>query len=116
MTLITVDDTDREFLPLSLYNIRWNIEVGYYERKMFWSLGRYMLHRRCGIERLLPYIDIRFARFKECSSQEVRMAISKQIQEELFLSRLADEASNALNSAEILSVLCDMVKYWNNAA
>ena len=44
------------------------------------------------------------------------MAISKQIQEELFLSRLADEASNALNLAEILSVLCDMVKYWNNAA
>ena len=125
----TVGDTDREFLPLSLYSIRWNIEVGYYEHKTFWSLGRYMLRRRCGIERLLnlicmahasmrllPYVDTRFARFKECSPQEVRMAISKQIQDELFLSRLADEASNTINSADILSVLRDMVKHWNNAA
>ena len=125
----TVGDTDREFLPLSLYSIRWNIEVGYYEHKTFWSLVRYMLRRRCGIERLLnlicmahasmrllPYVDTRFARFKECSPQEVRMAISKQIQDELFLSRLADEASNTINSADILSVLRDMVKHWNNAA
>ena len=125
----TVGDTDREFLPLSLYSIRWNIEVGYYEHKTFWSLGRYMLRRRCGIERLLnlicmahasmrllPYVDTRFTRFKECSPQEVRMAISKQIQDELFLSRLADEASNTINSADILSVLRDMVKHWNNAA
>ena len=100
-----------------------------YERKTFWSLGRYMLRRRCGIERLLnlicmahasmrllPYVDTRFTRFKECSPQEVRMAISKQIQDELFLSRLADEASNTINSADILSVLRDMVKHWNNAA
>ena len=105
---------DREFLPLSLYGIRWNIEVGYYEHKTFWSLSRYMLRRRCGIERLLNYA--RFARFKDCSPQEVRMAISKQIQDELFLSRLAAEAQNAINSAEILSVLHDMVKHWNNAA
>ena len=120
---------DREFLPLSLYGIRWNIEVGYYEHKTFWSLSRYMLRRRCGIERLLnlicithaamrllPYVDARFAKFKDCSPQEVRMAISKQIQDELFLSRLADGAQNAINSAEILSVLHDMVKHWNNAA
>ena len=88
-----------------------------------------MLRRRCGIERLLnliciahaamrllPYIDARFAKFKDCSTQEVRMAISKQIQDELFLSRLACEAQNTINSAEILSVLRDMVKRWNNAA
>ena len=103
----TADSVDREFLPLSLYSIRWNIEVGYYEHKTFWSLGRYMLRRGCGIERLLnliciahasmrllPYVDARFARFKDCSPQEVRMAISKQIHDELFLSRLADEAQN----------------------
>ena len=120
---------DREFLPLSLYGIRWNIEVGYYEHKTFWSLSRYMLRRRCGIERLLnliciahasmrllPYVDAQFARFKDCSPQEVRMAISKQIHDELFLSRLADEAQNTINSAEILSVFHDMVKRWNNAA
>ena len=123
------DDADREFLPLSLYNIRWNIEVGYYEQKTFWSLGRYMLRRRCGIGRLLnlicithasmrllPYVDARFARFKDCSPQEVRMAISKQIQDELFLSRLADEAQNTINSSEFLTLLHDMVKHWNVAA
>ena len=44
------------------------------------------------------------------------MDISKQIQDELFLNRLADEASNTINSADILSVLRDMVKHWNNAA
>ena len=122
-------DADRKFLPLSLYNIRWNIEVGYYEHKTFWSLGRYMLRRKCGIERLLnliciahasmrllPYVDARFARFKDFSPQEVRMAISKQIQDELFLSRLADGTPNTINSAYILSVLRDIVKHWNNAA
>ena len=125
----TADDADREFLPLNLYRIRWNIEVGYYEHKTFWSLGRYMLRRRHGIERLLnliclthaamrllPYVNARFAKFKDCSPQEVRMAISKQIQDELFLSRLADEAQNNINSAEILCVLRDMVNHWNNAA
>ena len=125
----TVGGVDREFLPLNLYAIRWNIEVGYYEHKTFWSLGRYMLRRRCGIERLLnliciahasmrllPYVDARFAKFKDCSPQEVRMAVSKQIHDELFLSRLADVAPNTINSAEFLSVLHDMVMHWNNAA
>ena len=125
----TAGDADKEFLPLSLYNIRWNIEVGYYEHKTFWSLERYMLRRKCGIERLLnliciahasmrllPYVDARFAKFKDCSPQEVRMAISKQIQDELFLSRLADEAQNTINSADFLGVLCDMVQHWHNAA
>jgi len=125
----TADDADREFLPLNLYNIRWNIEVGYYEHKTFWSLGRYMLRRKCGIERLLnlicithasmrllPYVDARFAKFKNCSPQEVRMAISRQIQDELFLGRLADEAQNTINSADFLSVLRDIVKHWNVAA
>ena len=125
----TAVGVDREFLPLSLYGIRWNIEVCYYEHKTFWSLGRYMLRRRCGIERLLnliciahasmrllPYVDVQFARFKDFSPQEVRMSISKQIQAEIFLGRLADETQNTINSAEILSVLRDMVKQWNNAA
>ena len=125
----TADDADRELLPLNLYNIRWNIEVGYYEHKTFWSLGRYMLRRKCGIERLLnlicithasmrllPYVDARFAKFKNCSPQEVRMAISRQIQDELFLGRLADEAQNTINSADFLSVLRDIVKHWNVAA
>ena len=88
-----------------------------------------MLRRRCGIERLLnliciahasmrllPYVDARFARFKDCSPQEVRMVISKQIQSELFLSRLVTEAQNTINSAEILSVLHGIVTHWDNAA
>ena len=43
----TVGDTDREFLPLSLYSIRWNIEVGYYEHKTFWSVA----HTKGGFSR-----------------------------------------------------------------
>ena len=35
--------TDIQFLPLTIYSLRWNIEVAYYEQKKFWSFGSYML-------------------------------------------------------------------------
>ena len=43
--------SDIQFLPLTVYSMRWHIEVAYYEQKKFWSLGAYMLRSKVGIER-----------------------------------------------------------------
>ena len=45
-------------IPLFLYAFRWNIEVGYYEQKTFWSLCSYMVRSRKGIEMLVNLINI----------------------------------------------------------
>lgn len=39
-----------KYIPLLLYSFRSNIEVSYYEQKMFWSLCCYMIQSRKGIE------------------------------------------------------------------
>ena len=46
------------FIPLMLYAFRWNIEVSYYEQKVFWSLCSYMVRSRKGIEMLVNLINI----------------------------------------------------------
>lgn len=51
-------EANAEFIPLTIYAVRWNIEVSYYEQKTFWSLGKYMLRSRKGIEKLINLISI----------------------------------------------------------
>lgn len=60
----------RPYLPLFLYQFRWNIEVGYYESKSFWSLGNYMLRSRKGIELLVNMIGISYGTMKILPYQE----------------------------------------------
>ena len=118
------DKMQRKFLPMKLYNFRWNIEISYYEQKTFWSLEKYMVRRQCSIERilnlicvahasmrLLPYIDEHFAKYKDCSSQELRLVVSRHIYNEIFLSRLLCSAKNAINSSTFINRLCDIVHY-----
>jgi len=114
---------DMMVLPLKLYSFRWQIEVAYYEQKTFWSLGKYMIRRKCGIERLLnliniahasmrllPYLDDRFAHYKDSSPQELRFELSRQINDELFLATLTSRVKTGINSEEannLLKILAD---------
>ena len=79
-------------IPLFFYGFRWNIETSYYEQKTFWSLCSYMVRSRSGIERMvnliniaycamkiLPYQDKRFSKYKGCSVQEFRFALSEEM-------------------------------------
>ena len=76
------------FLPLTIYSMRWHIEVAYYEQKKFWSFGAYMLRRKVGIERLtnlltvlyafmtlLPFYDSTFFSLSHNSPQQSRFVI-----------------------------------------
>ena len=87
------------FLPLTIYSLRWNIEVSFYEMKKFWSLEDYMLRSKTGIERLinllmivyslmtlLPFYDSLFFPLADKSPQETRFLIGWQIQQELFFA------------------------------
>jgi len=46
-------DTNRAFLPVAIYSLRWAIETAYYAQKTFWSLGDYMVRSKNGIETLI---------------------------------------------------------------
>jgi len=89
--------TDIQFLPLTIYSLRWNIEVAYYEQKKFWSFGAYMLRSKVGIERLtnllsilyafmtlLPFYDSTFFSLASNSPQQSRFVIGMTIWHELF--------------------------------
>ena len=52
---------DIDFLPLTIYSMRWHIEVAYYEQKKFWSFGTYMLRRKISIERLTNLLTVLYA-------------------------------------------------------
>jgi len=49
-----------EYIPLLLYSFRWNIEISYYEQKMFWSFCSYMVRSCKGIETLVNLINISY--------------------------------------------------------
>ena len=88
-----------KYLPLSLYSYRWNIEISYYEKKTFWSICRYMVRSRKGIEmlvnlinisycamKILPYQDGHFSEYRTISVQEFRFGLSQGIRSQIFLS------------------------------
>ena len=52
---------DINFTPLTIYTLRWNIEVAYYEQKTFWALGDYRLRSQTGIERLVNLLTLCYA-------------------------------------------------------
>ena len=70
-----------KYIPLFLYSFRWNIETSDYEQKTFWSLCSYMMRSRKGIEmltmKLLPYVDDKFAGYRNKSAQDFRFALKQ---------------------------------------
>ena len=53
-----------QYIPLFLYSCSWNIEISYYELKIFWSLCSYMVRSRKGIEMLINLINISYSAMK----------------------------------------------------
>ncbi len=94
---------DISYLPLACYQLRWNIEVSYYEGKTFWSLEEYRIRSREGIERLinllavsysamtlLPYSDETFSSYQSFSAQETRFEIGQQIQANIIFNSFVE--------------------------
>ena len=107
---------DVDFLPLTIYSLRWNIEVAYYEQKKFWSLGAYMLRSKIGIERLtnlltilyafmtlLPFYDSTFFTLSHNSPQQSRFVIGMTIWHELFFATFDDGDILSKNAFSLLS-------------
>ena len=102
--------TDIQFLPLTIYSLRWNIEVAYYEQNKFWSFGSYMLRSKVGIERLtnllsvlyafmtlLPFYDSTFLSLASNSPQQSRFIIGMNIWQELFSVAFDDRHTSSKN-------------------
>ena len=116
-----LNQTGREwmkYIPLFLYPFRWNIEVGYYEQKSFWSLCSYMVRSRKGIEtlvnlinisysamKLLPYQEKEFAPYRDRSVQDFRFVLSGQIQKEIFYGSFVKNIENHIKSKAIVNTL-----------
>ena len=118
--------TDLQFLPLTIYSLRWNIEVAYYEQKKFWSFGAYMLRSKVGIERLvnllsvlyafmtlLPFYDSTFVSLAYNSPQQSRFVIGMTIWCELFSVAFDDCHTSSKNVVffPFSSLLCNSVVY-----
>lgn len=124
-----VRSTDMELYPLTLYRLRWNIEVGYYEQKTFWSLGKYMVRSKHSIETLLNLINVAYAAmrclphkntvfkdYRDSAPQEIRMFISEHIVNQLFLVRIGEKAIKLKNAESFLSSLYELANQLSYAA
>ena len=106
------------YIPLFLYSLRWNIEVSYYEQKTFWSLCAYMVRSRKGIEmlvdlinisycamKLLPYMEETMSKYRGCSVQEFRFALSEQIRRQVFYVNLIQHIETHIKSTTVIKAL-----------
>ena len=84
-----------------IYNVRWNIEVMFYQQKNFWSFGEYMIRNKIAIEKyfnligvaysaviLIPFINKNFQKLQFCSPQEIKYTFGENIKKELIFSKL----------------------------
>ena len=124
-----MDRTNIEYSLLSLYRVRWNIEVSYYEQKTFWSLEKYMVRGTNSIKllinlinvaysamKILPYYDSKFSEFINDTPQELRMFISEKISNQIFFSILGQKAKQLKNADAFLICLNQLVDRINYAA
>ena len=122
-TLKDVGSKDMKYFPMRLYDMRWNIEVGYYEQKTFWDLSRYMVRSKKGIERMLNLINIahsamkilphRYTCWKEFSDQspqELRFVISEQIRRQVFFATLREKAETMGKSTGFFNTLTQLAE------
>ena len=120
---------DTNYLPLTIYALRWNIEVSYYEQKTFWALGDYRLRSQAGIERLvnmlticyasvkfLPYLSPTFACLKGDSAQQARFVLGRRIRQEVFLALFVDCLEVPQKYPELFEALKTSVLSWPRAA
>ena len=109
---------DSNLIPLTIYALRWNIEVAYYEQKTFWALGDYSLRSKTGMERLvnlltlcysamkiLPFLSNAFLFLKDLSPQQARFALSIAINREVFFASFVDSLETAKNSPILIHTL-----------
>ena len=107
-----------KYIPLFLYSFRWNIEVSYYEQKTFWSLCSYMVRSRKGIEmlinlinisyaamKLLPYVDDKFAGYRNKSVQDFRFALSEGIRSQVVFATFVEKVENQIKSTSVINAL-----------
>lgn len=112
-----------KYIPLFLYSFRWNIEVGYYEQKTFWSICSYMVRSRKGIEmlinliniaycamKLLPYQDEAFAKYRNGSVQDFRFALSERIRQEVFFATFVEKSESIIKSSVLMRALKYLVQ------
>ena len=124
-----MDRTNIEYSLLSLYRVRWNIEVSYYEQKTFWSLEKYMVRGSNSIQllinliniaysamKILPYYNSKFSDFIDDTPQEIRMFISEKISNQIFISVIGREAKKLKNADVFLNCLNKLVDRLNYAA
>jgi len=111
-------NADTDFLPLTIYSLRWNIEVSYYEQKTFWAFGDYRLRSKIGIERLinlltlsysavklLPYSIGDFCVLRGLSPQQTRFTLGRSIRREVFFATLAGRLELGKNAPMFLNLL-----------
>ena len=111
-------NADVDFLPLTIYSLRWNIEVSYYEQKTFWALGDYRVRSKVGIERLvnlltlcysavklLPYSCGDFCALRGLSPQQTRFTLGRSIRREVFFATLAGRPELGKNVSSLLNLL-----------
>ncbi len=109
---------DQNYLPLTIYALRWNMEVSYYEQKTFWALGDYRLRSQDGMERLvnlltlcyafvklLPYLTQDFCALKGMSAQQARFTLGRYIRQEVFLAAFAVRIETAHISPQLVALL-----------
>ena len=111
-------NADADFLPLTIYSLRWSIETSYYEQKTFWALGDYRVRSKVGIERLvnlltlcyssvklLPYLSEDFRALRDSSPQQIRFTLGRLIHQEAFFASLASRPEIGKNAASLLNRL-----------
>ena len=112
-----------KYIPLFCYAFRWNIEVSYYEQKMFWSLCHYLVRSRKGIEllvnlatitycamKILPYQDGAFAQYCGESVQEFRFVLSGKIREQVFYATFVKNIETSIKSASIVKAIKQLIQ------
>lgn len=117
---------DSSLIPLTIYALRWNIEVAYYEQKTFWALGDYRLRSQTGMERLvnlltlcysamkiLPFLSDTFLFLKGLSPQQARFALGQKINREIFFSSFIACLETTENSPILINSL--KLQFWGMA-
>ena len=111
-----------KYIPLLLYNFRWNIETGYYEQKTFWSFCNYMVRSCKGIEmlvnlinisycamKILPYQNEHFFQYRTKSVQEFRFELSQGIRSQIFFATFVKNIETHIKSNAITKALKQLV-------
>ena len=111
-----------EYIPLLLYSFRWNIEISYYEQKMFWSFCSYIVRSCKGIEtlvnlinisycamKILPYQNEHFSEYQTKSVQEFRFELSQGIRSQIFFANFVKNIETHIKSTAVIRTLKQLI-------